>query len=512
MGTYIHSFTKVINNVLTEDFIRAVQEGTAKWDRKEPFRIALDKTSQGTTYLRIKRYELYPFQAPEEGQLKQRAGKFKAKTAVIKSILELEAFLSRNNLSSEKHDLSQVENMIRDTEMVNKQAKANQREQLISFRERMDYLEQKISGAQADRKSLVTILDQKDSRLKKMKAELEVLQLKKDSAELAFQNAQSSLVEKKRVHESIIIKTSLVIVKRSETPAEASAEAVIEELKDVLNDARIQHFSSTTDVVDGKLVAESDNQSITNAKILAVRPLAFINEGESIRVKIAFRVQTILDSPKEVKSAGKRKTKPQIAAAAKPKKKSAASTPKAKPKTVSKKPLVKKNFAKKPSKNGAALAAVKQRPTLPPAGLKPIKSGSALDFSFELIKVKKTSKSLSFLVRAKNRADYIKYLAIYDRTTGYTRSSISGANIKQQQVYQVYLWQNQKKTAAVNAYRGVPVEPGGIVTVELIFNPAPRARAVVSKLNLVANVGIRSFIRTYSWQSKNVLLRNIKVP
>ena len=62
MGTYIKSFTRVIDNVLTVDFIRAIEEGTAKWNREEPFLVVLTKGNWGTTYLRMKRYELYPFQ------------------------------------------------------------------------------------------------------------------------------------------------------------------------------------------------------------------------------------------------------------------------------------------------------------------------------------------------------------------------------------------------------------------------------------------------------------------
>ena len=39
MGTYIQSFSKVINNVTTIDFIRATEEGTAKWNNEEPIQI-----------------------------------------------------------------------------------------------------------------------------------------------------------------------------------------------------------------------------------------------------------------------------------------------------------------------------------------------------------------------------------------------------------------------------------------------------------------------------------------
>ncbi len=36
MGTYIQSFTKVINTVLSVDFIRAIEEGTASGTTRSP--------------------------------------------------------------------------------------------------------------------------------------------------------------------------------------------------------------------------------------------------------------------------------------------------------------------------------------------------------------------------------------------------------------------------------------------------------------------------------------------
>jgi hypothetical protein len=97
-------------------------------------------------------------------------------------------------------------------------------------------------------------------QLDKSHTELEMLRLKKDSAVMAFQGAQRSLYEKKRIHESIVVKSSLVTTKRSQTPAEACAEAVIEELEEVLNDARLQHSTSTTEVSNYQVVDESSAQ------------------------------------------------------------------------------------------------------------------------------------------------------------------------------------------------------------------------------------------------------------
>ena len=36
MGTYVHSITEVVNNIVIVDFIKAVNEGTAKWTAKNP--------------------------------------------------------------------------------------------------------------------------------------------------------------------------------------------------------------------------------------------------------------------------------------------------------------------------------------------------------------------------------------------------------------------------------------------------------------------------------------------
>jgi hypothetical protein len=499
MGTYIQSFTKVVNNILTGDFIRAVEEGSAKWNREEPLRIALVQGAQGTTYLRIKRYELYPFQAPEAGAVKTDSAPRQIKAAIITSMQELTSFLAQNNRQADKLDLSRVEGMIHEVAQANQQAEANQREQLISFRERINYLEQKIAGARTDKESLAAIYTEKKTQLGKMTTELEVLRLKKESADLAFQNAESALQEKKRVHESIIIKTSLVTVKRSETPAEASAEAVLEELKDVLNDARMQHYSSTTDVANGKLVDESQRQAITEAKIIAVRSLAFINEGDSIRVKMAFRVRTVLDAKDESAEAGR------------PSPKQAAAAPE--PEPVKPKPVP------KPSRRTGTALAVVQPKSPPPAPPAPeptethsTQSAEALGFLFKLDKVSRSGKDLSFFFAATNRAGYIQYLAFYDESSGYARSTLATRADARQPVNQVFLWQGRQKTAAADAYRGIAIEPNGSVTVELIFKEAAVGTPVVSRLNLLPSVGTRSIIRTYSWHSEEVPFKNINVP
>ena len=106
MGTYIQSFTKVINNITTVDFIRATEEGTAKWNNEEPLRIELEKGEKGTTYLRLKRYELYPFQDNKSGKIKPVAPSAKYKVAIISSRKDLEAFMMQNQFNPENYELN----------------------------------------------------------------------------------------------------------------------------------------------------------------------------------------------------------------------------------------------------------------------------------------------------------------------------------------------------------------------------------------------------------------------
>ena len=104
MGTYIRSFSKVIDKVLTADYIQAIEEGSAQWNNEEPLRIELDKGNRGTTYLRLKRYDLYPFQAPKTGRVRPGAEAKKMKVSLVTSIKELESF----SCSTSSHQRSTI--------------------------------------------------------------------------------------------------------------------------------------------------------------------------------------------------------------------------------------------------------------------------------------------------------------------------------------------------------------------------------------------------------------------
>lgn len=123
------------------------------------------------------------------------------------------------------------------------------------------------------------------------------VQPKKEEADRAFQQSQKSFHDIRRVRESILIKTALASARGSQSPADASAEAIIDKLTEVKNDAKTQHYSSTTEVTNFQVTAESSYHAVTEAHITAARLISFINEGDSVRVKVAFWIRTVLEEP-----------------------------------------------------------------------------------------------------------------------------------------------------------------------------------------------------------------------
>jgi predicted nucleic acid-binding Zn-ribbon protein len=488
MGTYIQSFTRVIDNVLSADFIRAIEEGTAKWNQEEPLRIELEKGNRGTTYLRIKRYELYPFQAPKTGRSRPSAEARMMKAHLLTSIKDLHAFLSQNNYLPGDYGLGRADGMIRETSQNNSQAEEGLREQVQSFRERISALQEKVSGSRSDREPQMTQLLKKEAQLGNLQADLDLLKGRKDSAEKALHDSQTVLHEIKRTHESIIIKTSLATTRGSQTPAAASAEAVIDKLEEVRNDARTQHSSSTTDVLNFQVVGESSTQAVTEARIIGVRLISLINQGDSVLVKMAFRVRTELEERKK-------ETPPKATDRA------PAPIPMAKITPPSETPRVaaEKIPPPEPAKTAAA----------PGRSSKAIASAETDDFLYELTSVKMSGGELTFLVDAVNKTERGRYLAVYDQSSRYTKSTLIDETGKSHEVKQVYLWEGDRKTNSYDASRGIYVEGKQSVAVEMIFKEIPSATQTIKLLNLHPYTAIRMII--FKWSEADLPFKDIRV-
>ncbi len=135
-GTYMQSFTKALGDVLSEDFVRSMTDGAFVGRREKALLIALATDNRGTTYLRLKRYDFYPFQKPKSSQLQTQGDSPALPAVVVDSPRDLEAFLKKANFSLSNKDLSEASGLIRDTEGGNIQAEERLNEQIRSFREK----------------------------------------------------------------------------------------------------------------------------------------------------------------------------------------------------------------------------------------------------------------------------------------------------------------------------------------------------------------------------------------
>ena len=456
MGTYIQSFTKVINNVTTVDFIRATEEGTAKWNNEEPIRIELDKNVKGTSYLRLKRYELYPFQENKAGKVKKGTGSG-YQVAVIQSRKDLEAFLTSNQYSSGNYDLDRANKIIANTVQSNAVAEESLNEQVKTFQDRILNLQSKIGQAKAEKESQKAQLKRREENYYKLSLDVAAIRERKDQAERSFQQAQAVLHEKKRVHESVIIKTALAATKGSQTPAEASAEVILDKLVEVKNDAKTQHSSSATEVTNFQVTAETAKQSITEARITAIRLISFVNEGDSVRVKMAFRVRTVLEEQPASDETVKPDVRPSVKKFDEP---VVVSAPVAVPEPKAKAHV-------QPPVQPKPVATFKRT-------YRPLAVKDALGCLFELRSVNVTQDGLRVIVEVINTDPAMRKVAFYDESfpRSWPRSKVRTESSTTCDPAHAYVWQGAQKKLMLeidNRGRGVEIQPQTSVTMELIF-------------------------------------------
>jgi hypothetical protein len=494
MGTYIQSFSQVINNVLASDFIRAVESGTAKWNNEAPLRIELDKGTKGTTYLRLKRYELYPFQDSKSGRVKTSDPSTKYKVAIITSRKNLDSFLTQNQFLSKNYELDRFDNLIKDTIQSNAAAEESLKEQINTFQDRINILRGKISNAKGEKASQTLLLKRKEETYAKMKLDVAAIKDSKEAAENQFQEAQVDLQEKKKTHESIIIKTALATTKGSQTPAEASAEAILDKLAEIKNDAKTQHSSSTTEVTNFRVTAESSTQSITEAKIIAVRLISFINEGDSVRVNMAFRVRTVLEekAPGEEPAKTPSEEKKSILSIFK----SSDSAPEIKPQPAAEAP------------------PEKVKPVNPfKRNYRPLATKEALGCLFDIRSVNKTKEGLLIVLEVINTDADVRSVAFYDERFGtWNKSKIYDESDKYYNTTLACVIQGSKKTSLFDIDsrgRGITLQPQTSVTMELLFKNIPGNMKSV-KINLHPFIYYRQgWVQT--WQEFDLAIPSIRL-
>lgn len=498
MGTYIQSFTKVIDSVLSVDFIRAIEEGTAKWNNEEPLRIELAKGNRGTTYLRLKRYELYPFQSPKGGIAKPSSNK-NIHAMVITSKKDMDGFLSQNGYSASNYSLDRAYRLIQETRQMNAAASDGLQEQIRSFQERITALKNKIRTALSEKATHASLLAKKEEQYKKAEQETASVHAKKEEADRAFQQAQKARHEVRRVRESIIVKTALATTRGSQSPAEASAWAIMDKLAEVKNDAKTQHSTSTTEVTNFQVTAESSMQAVTDARITSLRLIAFINEGDSVRVKMAFRVRTVLEEQGEERVREKPQPLPTVA------EKEPTKVPKRKKLAHVTPPPVVEEERRTVATPEPVREPIKRN-------LKALGAAEAKDVLFEIISIKSSGDVVTVLVDVTNLTEDNRNVALYDGAYRWTKSKLIDPAGKEYMVSQVVFWKGNEKTSMYDAgTRGVTLDAKATQTAHLIFKKTPSNLKVIRKLTLHPFIYWRRAFWTWTWQEQNLVFQDLRV-
>ena len=304
-GTYMQSFAKALGNVLSEDFIRSMTAGTFVGSREKALPIVLAKDTQSATYLRLKRYDFYPFRKPESGQLPTQGDSPALSAVVVNSLQDLEAFLKKANYSLGLKDVNVVEGLVRDTGKDHIQAEERLNEQIRSFREKNANLEKKIADSRHDRETWTVALKKQESRHESIRQDLDKIRIKMEGAERSLKGAQSALQEKIRLQATLIPVRDAAFLKASQTPIEAAAEAIADKLAEVKNEAKTQYSLYTREAAQILMTDKKAEPAETDARIIGVKLLSFAGEGDIVRIKVALRVQTTLkeETPAERKEA-----------------------------------------------------------------------------------------------------------------------------------------------------------------------------------------------------------------
>jgi sulfatase modifying factor 1 len=300
------TLAKVLDGVLPEGFIRGMPDGAFIGDSEKTLIVAVAKDARGVTYLRLKRFDFFPFQKPKSEPSQTKSDSSALPAVVISSLKELDEFLKKTNHSLGAKDAKQADYPIQDTVQQNIQAEESLSGQIRSFREKNASLQKNIADSRSDYDIWAAALKKQESRYEPMRQALDKIRVNLEAAERLFKESRNALQEKMRLQETIIPVRDAAFLKGSQTPAEAASGAIAEKMAEAKNDAGAQYFRYTKEALHVLMTDEKVREPAeADSRIVGVKLLSFVGEGDIVRIKAAFRVRTALkeETPPERKEA-----------------------------------------------------------------------------------------------------------------------------------------------------------------------------------------------------------------
>jgi TolB-like protein len=138
-----------------------------------------------------------------------------------------------------------------------------------------------------------------------------------------------------------------------------------------------------------------------------------------------------------------------------------------------------------------------------------IESVETDDFRYDLKQVKMSGGELTVFIEATNKSGKNRYLAVYDQTSRYVKSTLTDEMDKPVEVSEVFLWDGDKRTSSYDASRGIYVQDGKKATVEMIFKDVPAGTSLIKLLNFHPYTAVKLIV--FKWRETDVQFKEIRV-
>ncbi len=139
-----------------------------------------------------------------------------------------------------------------------------------------------------------------------------------------------------------------------------------------------------------------------------------------------------------------------------------------------------------------------------------IESVETDDFRYDLKHIKMSGGEVTVFIEATNKSGKNRYLAVYDQTSQYVKSTLTDEMDKAMEVNDVFLWDGDIRTSSSDARRGFYVYDGKKVTVEMIFKDVPAGTGLIKLLNFHPYTAVKLIF--FKWRETDVHFKEIRVP
>ncbi len=272
--TYIESTSLIEQGVLTRDQIVQRISGRAE---SEPGKVYREKIGAGT-YLRLLSFRLKPLQGP---LLKAKSGPPAAamQVALILKAEDLPHFLQEQGFSVSARASAEAERLLEESKRTTEKDVANVEGILRRTREVVKQKQETIKEIAVERRDAESRRDRNKKRMEEAAREISGVTEQMLKTDAAVHEAAQQYEQAVAAYRKYKFKQAKGIIERSEQPADAAIEVILNALQEVRDDARRHYYDSLTKVHGGRFIDERVDRKDVAARISRFK-LIYLAEAE----------------------------------------------------------------------------------------------------------------------------------------------------------------------------------------------------------------------------------------